>query len=87
MEFIVAREVVDGVTAHNTHAHAHAHTRTHRGKEGGIGQYVAASAAHEYSVCKLLQLFFSSNRGTPSPLLPSPIPFTLPPPHHLLQLA
>lgn len=50
------------------------------GRHGGgmrTEKTVAASAAHEYSGCKLLQLFLSSNRGK---LLPSPSPssaFTL----------
>lgn len=43
-------------------------------EKGGGGQCVAASTPHEYSNCKLLQLFLSSSRGKllspPPPLHP-----------------
>lgn len=72
------------VTAHNTRAHTLGYVCTIRRqreieREGGGGQCVAASAAHEYSGCKLLQLFLSSIRGK----LLSP---TLLPPHPSLFL-
>lgn len=43
-----------------------------RHRQSGGGQCVAALAAHEYSGCKLLQLFLSSNQGKLLSLLPLP---------------
>lgn len=66
----------------------HTHTHTHSSglvalflaclrlleEDRGGGQCAAASAAHEYSGCKLLQLFLSSNQGKLLSLLPSSPP-------------
>jgi len=69
-------EVSSGrVTAHNTCARARAHSQRERESERERQRQgrdrVAASAAHEYSVCKLLQLSLSSKQGK---LLPPPLP-------------